>query len=51
MKDLVANQQVFFYSGQTKNISFRKEQLIKLRSALVNNEQLLVDCQVSLGCL
>lgn len=38
MKTIVNNQKKFFKTGITKNISFRKEQLFKLKSALIEFE-------------
>lgn len=38
MKNIVDNQKNYFKTGITKNISFRKEQLLKLRSALIEFE-------------
>lgn len=46
MKDLqsyLLEQKQFFQAGKTKKISFRIEQLKKLKQILVDNEQLLID--------
>lgn len=39
MKNVISQQQVFFERGQSRDISFRKEQLQKLKSILQNNEE------------
>ena len=38
MKEIIERQRQFFNSNQTKSVTFRKEQLIKLRLALKNYE-------------
>jgi len=43
MKNLVTSHQIFFASGKTKILGYRKEQLIKLRTVLIQNEKLLID--------
>ncbi len=43
MKEVIASQKVFFNNGNTKPISFRKEQLKKLKSLLQENEKSLDD--------
>lgn len=40
---LISKQKHFFLSGKTKEIDFRKEALHKLRDAIKNNEQQLID--------
>lgn len=40
---LISKQKHFFLSGKTKEIDFRKEALHKLRGAIKNNEQQLID--------
>ncbi|MBO4855780.1 MAG: aldehyde dehydrogenase family protein [Bacilli bacterium] len=41
--EIVLSQREFFYSGKTLDYKFRKEQLKKLRQAIVDNQQALVD--------
>jgi aldehyde dehydrogenase (NAD+) len=43
MKAIIDQQRLYFNSNQTKPVAFRKEQLTKLRSALKNNEQDLIE--------
>ena len=40
---LVVEQRKFFSSGETLSISFRKEQLKKLRKAILDNQQKIID--------
>ncbi len=40
---IVNNQRKFFRTGRTLDVSWRKEQLKKLRDSIVNNEQLILD--------
>lgn len=47
---IVLNQREFFLSGQTLPIKFRKEQLKKLKNAIIHNESKLADAlKVDLG--
>ena len=47
---IVLNQREFFNSGQTLNIKFRKEQLKKLKKAIIDNQQQIVDAlHIDLG--
>ena len=47
---IVLNQREFFATGQTLDIKFRKEQLKKLKKAIVDNQQQIVDAlHVDLG--
>ena len=47
---IVLNQREFFNSGQTLNIKFRKEQLKKLKKAIIDNQQKIVDAlHIDLG--
>lgn len=39
IKDIVANQKKYFSTGATREVDFRKDALLKLRSAIKNNEQ------------
>ncbi len=41
--DFVNSQREFFLSGKTLDVKFRKEQLKKLRQALIDNQKLLED--------
>ncbi|MHC0035558.1 aldehyde dehydrogenase [Pseudoneobacillus sp. C159] len=41
--ELVDQQRSFFYKGETKSLSFRMNALIKLRTIIKSNEQLLMD--------
>lgn len=43
MKAIIDQQRLYFNSNRTKPVAFRKEQLIKLRSALKNSEQALIE--------
>lgn len=43
MKEVIASQKIFFNNDNTKPISFRKEQLKKLKSLLQENEKSLDD--------
>ena len=43
IKDLILNQKAFFATNESKNISFRIEQLKKLQSLLKKNEKQLYD--------
>jgi aldehyde dehydrogenase (NAD+) len=43
MKNIVTSHQTFFASGITKNLGYRKEQLLKLRTVLIQNEKLLLE--------
>lgn len=38
---LIQKQRAFFYTDKTKDISFRKQQLIKLKQTIKDNEQLI----------
>lgn len=38
IREIIKNQKVFFKSGQTRSIKFRKQQLKILKKAIVNNE-------------
>ena len=40
---IVAKQKQFFYSGATKSIKFRKEQLRKLRDLIIENEEAIYE--------
>jgi len=42
-QEIIKNQQQFFTSGTTKSILFRKEQLKKLKQAIINHEQEILD--------
>ena len=47
---IVLNQREFFATGQTLSIKFRKEQLKKLKKAIVDNQQQIVDAlHIDLG--
>ena len=47
---IVLNQREFFNSGQTLSIKFRKEQLKKLKSAIIDNQQQIIDAlHIDLG--
>ena len=41
--DFVNSQREFFLSGKTLDVKFRKEQLKKLRQALIDNQKILED--------
>ena len=41
--DIVLKQREFFASGKTLDIKFRKEQLKKLRQAIIDNQNQLID--------
>jgi len=41
--EVIKNQRVFFATGQTKDLSFRIEQLKKLKRAIIQNEQAIFD--------
>ncbi len=41
--EIVVNQREFFLSGKTLNLKFRKEQLKKLRQAIIDHQKELVD--------
>lgn len=43
IKTLIKNQRKFFATNKTKDISFRKEQLKKLKQAISDNEQAFMD--------
>lgn len=43
INEVIKKQRIFFNSGTTKSISFRKEQLKKLRDAIVKNEEQIMD--------
>ncbi len=43
MEQLIKQQKEFFASGATHNIKYRKEQLLKIKNILKNNEQKLYD--------
>ena len=46
----VLNQREFFATGQTLNVKFRKEQLKKLKKAIIDNQQQIVDAlHIDLG--
>ncbi|MBM7649210.1 aldehyde dehydrogenase (NAD+) [Bacillus ectoiniformans] len=40
---LINRQKEFFHTGKTKEISFRKKQLLKLKQVIVENEQEILD--------
>lgn len=42
MNEIISLQKNFFFTGQTKKISFRKEQLKKLKLMLINNEKIIL---------
>ena len=47
---IVLNQREFFATGQTIDIKFRKEQLKKLKKAIIDNQQQIVDAlHIDLG--
>ena len=47
---IVLNQREFFQSGQTLSIKFRKEQLKKLKKAIIDNQQQIIDAlHIDLG--
>ena len=47
---IVLNQREFFNNGQTLDIKFRKEQLKKLKKAIIDNQQQIVDAlHIDLG--
>jgi aldehyde dehydrogenase (NAD+) len=43
MSQIITNQRKFFFENRTKDISFRKEQLLKLKKLLTENEKKLCD--------
>ena len=43
IQELVTSQRTFFASGQTKDIKFRKTQLLKLKKMLVEHEDAIID--------
>jgi len=43
IQSLVHQQKQYFYSGETKNISYRREQLTKLKEAISHREQDILD--------
>ena len=50
IRQIVLNQREFFATGQTLDIKFRREQLKKLKKAIVDNQQQIVDAlHVDLG--
>lgn len=50
INSLLKNQKHFFYDGHTKTATFRKEQLLKLQSEIVNREQEILEAlQKDLG--
>ena len=47
---IVLNQREFFNTGQTLSIKFRKEQLKKLKKAIIDNQQQIIDAlHIDLG--
>lgn len=48
--EIVLKQREFFASGKTLDIKFRKEQLIKLRQAIIDNQDQIIDAlHIDLG--
>ncbi|WP_141336398.1 aldehyde dehydrogenase [Paenibacillus sp. tmac-D7] len=43
VEQMILEQKKYFYSGATKDIEFRKEQLIKLKTAIQTNEKEIID--------
>jgi aldehyde dehydrogenase (NAD+) len=43
IQEIIAKQREFYLTGQTRNISFRLEALHKLKSAILSNEQPILD--------
>ncbi len=40
---LINNQKAFFLTGETMSLAFRKKMLLRLKSELIKNEQLIID--------
>lgn len=43
VSEIVARQREYFYTGETRPAKFRKEALLKLRNALIDNESLILE--------
>ena len=43
ISNLVTNQKAYFLTGETKNVAFRKNMLLRLKSELIKSEQLIIE--------
>jgi len=43
VREILTSQRAFFATGETKDIAFRKDQLKKLRQAIIDHEQEIID--------
>ena len=54
VEQMIENQRAFYFTGATKDVEFRKEQLVKLKETIkynVNNNLLMDKLLIELGGL